>query len=48
MQLAHAIGFGIFILILAYLGLKNADGAATLFKGASSAGVPLITALQGR
>lgn len=48
MQLAHAIGFGIFLLILTYLGVKNADGVGTIFKSGSQAAVPLITSLQGR
>ncbi len=48
MALAHAIGLGLFLLILAYLSFKNADGVGTVFKSGSQAAVPIITSLQGR
>ena len=48
MELAHAVFFGIGMLILAYLAFKNAGGVAQIFSAGSSGIVNVSKTLQGR
>lgn len=48
MQLAHALSFGIFMLILVYLGVKNSTGVAAIFNVAGTQSNSIIKTLQGR
>lgn len=48
MQLMHALFFGIFVLILVYLGVKNANGVVSIFNATGSNGNTVIKTLQGR
>lgn len=44
----HAIALGGFLLILTYLGLKNADGVGAVLVGTKVTSIDEIKALQGR
>lgn len=48
MKLIHAIFFGIFILIMLYLGLSHGSAATSLIGSGSSALNTNIKTLQGR
>lgn len=48
MSLLHGVLFGIGMLILFYLGVKNAGGVAQIFKATGDNSVPIIKVLQGR
>jgi hypothetical protein len=48
MTLIHALMFGIFILILAYLAFKNAGGVSQIFSASSTGIVNVSKTLQGR
>jgi hypothetical protein len=48
MQLAHAIAFGIGMLILAYLAFSNAGGVSQIFASGSTGIVNVSKTLQGR
>jgi hypothetical protein len=48
MELAHALMFGGFILILAYLSFKNKEGVGAVLVGAKVTSIDTIKALQGR
>jgi hypothetical protein len=48
MSLLHAIFFGIFVLILAYLGLKNATGTVAVLNSGGSQLTHETSILQGR
>jgi len=48
MQTIHAVFFGIFILILVYLGVTNAGGVADIFQTTGTQTIAGIKALQGR
>ncbi len=48
MKTAHAVGLGVFILILTYLGLKNADGVGAVLVGTKVLSIDETKALQGR
>ena len=48
MDLVHSLFFGIFLLILIYLGVKNANGVASIFSSAGTQSNTLIKTLQGR
>lgn len=48
MQLIHAIAFGIFILILTYLGLANSGGVVAIFNSGGPQVITGIKTLQGR
>ena len=48
MTLLHALAFGLFILILAYLTLKNAPGAVSVLNAGGSQLSNETKVLQGR
>lgn len=48
MSLLHGIAFGMGMLILVYLGVKNANGVASIFNAGGSQTSNVIKALQGR
>lgn len=48
MKVIHLIVLLFFVSILLYLGLKNANGVATIFKAGSPAVNSLASTLQGR
>lgn len=48
MSLVHSVLFGIGMLILIYLGVKNADGVAKIFTAGGTQGTGVIKSLQGR
>lgn len=48
MQLIHAVFFGIFILIMLYLGLSHGSAATSILGSGSSALVSETKTLQGR
>jgi len=48
MKVIHAIELGFFILVLAYLMLKNPQGVSSVFVGAKVGSIDEIKALQGR
>ena len=48
MQLVHAIAFGMFILILIYLGLMNSNGVVAIFTSGGGQINTLTKTLQGR
>lgn len=48
MNLVHSVLFGIGMLILIYLGVKNSDGVAKVFTAGGTQGTNAIKALQGR
>ncbi len=48
MTLIHSLAFGIFILILTYLGVKNAGGVTSIFNSGGTQLNTGIKTLQGR
>ena len=48
MTLLHGVLFGIGMLILVYLGVKNAGAVASIFNATGTNSNTLITTLQGR
>jgi len=48
MTLVHSLLFGIFILILVYLGVNNASGVTSIFSATGSQSNTIIKTLQGR
>lgn len=48
MELLHALAFGIFVLILMYLGLSNSGGVAAIFNSGGPQLNTTIKTLQGR
>lgn len=48
MDFVKAVGFGIFILIMIYLGVKNAGGVTAIFNSGGSVINTGIKTLQGR
>lgn len=48
MNLLHSVLFGIGMLILLYLAVKNADGVAKIFNATGTQGGNVIKSLQGR
>jgi hypothetical protein len=48
MTLLHALGVGFFILILVYLGVKNANGVVAIFNAGGQNTNQIVKSLQGR
>jgi hypothetical protein len=48
MSTVHAVFFGVFILILVYLGVMNASGVNSIFTTTGTQSNTLIRTLQGR
>ncbi len=48
MKLIHAVLFGLGMLILVYLGVKNASGATSILSAGFNGTNTLVTTLQGR
>lgn len=48
MKIIHALELGFFILVLAYLALKNQAGVNAVFNGTKVGSIDEIKALQGR
>lgn len=48
MKLIHGIALGMGLLILTYLGVKNAGGVATIFNSGGPQIINGVKALQGR
>lgn len=48
MTLLHALFFGMFVLILIYLGVKNASGATSILTATGGQVNTLTKTLQGR
>lgn len=48
MSLLHSVFFGIFVLILVYLGVNNANGVYSIFSVTGNQSNQIIKTLQGR
>lgn len=48
MSLVHGLLFGMGMLILVYLGVKNADGVTAVFNATGSNTNNIVRTLQGR
>ena len=48
MNLLHAVLLGMGLLILVYLGVKNAQGVVQIFNAGSTGTVNITKSLQGR
>jgi hypothetical protein len=48
MTLIHSIAFGMFLLILTYLGVKNAGGVTSIFNAGGTQINNISKTLQGR